>query len=150
VSSPPLGSQISLGGATGEGAICPSNGRARGLPATNIEQTDDRSGGLTRTVVPLLESFSPNDGATLYGSFVAAAQPVLSGFNDSAYGVRATVSLSIRRAGAKHRLVFVRNAAKRGGVRVRALPRGAYGATWVLTDANGDTRTVQSRFVEAR
>jgi hypothetical protein len=150
VSSPPLGSQVGAPGATGNGAVCPGSGHARGLSATNIEQSDDLSGGLTRTVVPQLQSFSPNDGATLYGSFLATAQPVLPGFSDSAYGARATVSLSVRRAGFKHRLVFVRNAAVGGGVRVRGLAPGAYDATWVLTDANGDTRTVQSRFVEAR
>jgi hypothetical protein len=149
VSSPPLGSQIGVPGATGEGHVCPGNGRARGLPGANIEQTDDFSGGLTRTVVPELQSFSPDDGATLYGAFVATAQPVLPGLNSSSYGVRATVSLSIRRAGSKHRVVFVRNAARGGGVRVKSLRPGAYDATWVLTDANGDTRTIQSRFVEA-
>jgi hypothetical protein len=150
VSSPPLGSQVGVPGATGTGAVCPASGHARGLPATNIEQSDDLSGGLTRTVVPQLESFSPNDGATLYGAFDAAAQTVLPGFDDSAYGVRARVSLSVRRVGFKHRLVFVRNVAVGGGVRVRGLAPGAYDASWVLTDANGDSRTILSRFVEAR
>jgi hypothetical protein len=150
VRSPPLGSQIGVPGATGNGAVCPGNGHARGLSATNIEQSDDLSGGLTRTVVPQLQSFSPNDGATLYGGFLVTAQPVLQGFSDSSYGARATVSLSVRRAGSKHPLLFVRNAAVEGGDRVHGLPRGAYDATWVVSDANGDTRTVQSRFVEAR
>ncbi len=149
VSSPPLGSQVGVPGVTGDGNVCPGNGHVRGLPATDIEQTDDFSGGLTRTVVPDLESFSPSDGATLYGPFRAAAQPVLPGLNGSSYGVRATVSLSISRAGSKHRVVFVRNAAHGGGVRVKSLGAGAYDATWVLTDANGDTRTIHSRFVEA-
>jgi hypothetical protein len=150
VSSPPLGPQIGASGVAGEGGVCPGNGHAGGLSATNIEQTDDFSGGLTRTVVPALESFSPNDGATLYGAFVATAQPVLPGLNSSSYGVRAAVSLSISRAGSKRRIVFVRNAAHGAGVRVKSLRAGAYNATWVLTDANGDTRTIQSRFVEAR
>jgi hypothetical protein len=35
-------------------------------------------------------------------------------------------------------------------VLVHRLPRGVYGATWVLSDANGDTRTVRTRFVELR
>jgi hypothetical protein len=34
------------------------------------------------------------------------------------------------------------------GVAVPALSTGAYGARWVVTDANGDTRTVQTRFFE--
>ena len=149
VSSPPLGSQVGVPGVTGDGNVCPGNGHVRGLPATDIEQTDDFSGGLTRTVVPELESFSPSDGATLYGPFRAAAQPVLPGPDDSSYGVRATVSLSISRAGSKHRVVFVRNAAHGAGVRVKSLGAGGYDATWVMTDANGDTRTIHSRFVEA-
>jgi hypothetical protein len=149
-SNPPIGPQVGVPGATGTGSVCPRNGSAHGLSAADIEQTDDLSGGLTRTVVPQLESLSPNAGATLYGRFIAQAQPVLPGFNDSAYGARATVSLSVHRVGSARRLVFVRNVARAGGRRVRALPRGAYDATWVLTDANGDTRTVHSRFVEAR
>jgi hypothetical protein len=32
---------------------------------------------------------------------------------------------------------------------VQALGPGAYDAKWVLTDANGDTRTVLTHFVEA-
>jgi hypothetical protein len=34
------------------------------------------------------------------------------------------------------------------GVDVPALTPGAYSARWVLTDANGDTRTVQTRFFD--
>jgi hypothetical protein len=148
VSRPPLGSQVGVGIA-GSGPVCPLSGRARGLSASDIEQTDDFSGGLTRTVVPQLESFSPSSGATLYGPFIATAQPVLPGPGGSSYGVRASVSLSVSRAGSKHRVLFLRNAARGAGVRVAALSPGAYRATWVLTDANGDTRTVYSRFVEA-
>jgi hypothetical protein len=148
VSSPPLGSQVGVGVA-GSGPVCPLSGRARGLSLSDIEQTDDFSGGLTRTVVPQLESFSPSSGATLYGPFIATAQPVLPGPGGSSYGVRARVSLSVSRAGSKHRVLFVRDAARGAGVRVAALSPGAYRATWVLTDANGDTRTVYSRFVEA-
>jgi hypothetical protein len=149
VSSPPLGPQVNASGVTGDGTVCPPSGRARGLSASNIEQTDDFSGGLTRTVVPQLESFSPSAGATLYGPFIATAQPVLPGLNGSSYGARATVSLSVSRAGSKRRVLFVHNAAHGAGVRVGALSPGAYRATWVLSDANGDTRTVRSRFVEA-
>ncbi|MGE5617471.1 MAG: hypothetical protein ACM3UX_00890, partial [Candidatus Woesearchaeota archaeon] len=57
-------------GSAGGSAICPLSGRAHGLPASGIEQTDDRSGGMTRTAVPKISSFSPADGAELYGRFV--------------------------------------------------------------------------------
>src|SRR5205807_9786441 len=63
-------SPSSLGG----GAICPPSGHAHGLPAFGIQQTDDRSGGVTRTAVPQLASFSPENGAELYGKFVALAK----------------------------------------------------------------------------
>jgi hypothetical protein len=33
---------------------------------------------------------------------------------------------------------------------VNSLRAGAYDATWVLRDSGGDTRTVLTRFVEAR
>jgi hypothetical protein len=36
------------------------------------------------------------------------------------------------------------------GVAIPELPVGSYQATWVLTDANGDTRTISTQFVEAR
>ena len=34
------------------------------------------------------------------------------------------------------------------GTPVPALKPGSYNATWVITDVNGDTRTVMTRFVE--
>jgi len=39
------------------------------------------------------------------------------------------------------------NAAGAGGVSVPSLPAGVYAARWVVTDQNGDTRTVRTRFV---
>ena len=136
--------------AAGTGLVCPDDGRAAGLPAGIIEQTDDFSGGLTRTELVGVASLSPNNGATLYGAFVASAQPALFGFNDSIYDAPATVSLSVKRLGAKHRTMFVRNVAVGHGVKINALPPGVYAATWVVTNVNGDTVTVHTRFVEAR
>ncbi len=150
VASPPIGSLVGFGGATGTGTLCPLSGRAKGLSAANIEQSDDRSGGLTRTELVGVASLSPNNGATLYGSFVAQAQPAVFGSSQSLVGAHATVSLTITRDGSKHRAVFVRNVAVGRGVPIRALPRGVYAGTWVVTDVNGDTLTVHTRFVEAK
>lgn len=41
-----------------------------------------------------------------------------------------------------------RNVNTNDGVRVSGLGRGTYTATWTLTDANGDTRTVVTQFFE--
>jgi hypothetical protein len=149
ITAPPNGPLVGLGGATGTGYVCPGDGRASGLPTGDIEQTDDFSGGTTRTELVGAASLSPNNGATLYGPFIASAQPALYGFNNSVYDAHATVSLSVRRLGAKRRSAFVRNVAVGHGVRISALPAGVYAATWVVTNVNGDTVTVHTRFVEA-
>jgi hypothetical protein len=60
------------------------------------------------------------------------------------------VSLTITPNDSAHRVLFLRNVAVGSGVRVKALPTGVYSAKWVLTDRNGDTRTIYSRFVEAK
>ncbi len=149
ITTPPNGPLVGIGGATGTGTVCPRGGRAAGLSTGDIEQTDDLSGGSTRTELVGLASLSPNNGATLYGPFIASAQPALYGFDNSVYGTRATVSLSVRRLGAKRRSVFVGNVAVGHGVRIAALGAGVYAATWVVTNVNGDTVTVHTRFVES-
>jgi hypothetical protein len=146
----PIGSAVGTGGATGTGAVCPLDGHAKNLPSSTIEQTDDFSGGLTRTVVPDLESVSPSSGATLYGPFVAQAQPFVFGSVGALRAAVATVSLTVTRNGTRHRVLFVRNVAAGSGVRERRLPTGVYAAKWVLTDRNGDTRTLYTRFIEAK
>jgi hypothetical protein len=149
LSRPPLGPAIGVGGVTGKGLACPPDGSAKGLPALDIEQTDDRSGGVTQTGVPNLESVSPNRGGTVYGSFIATAQPARFGATFSELGVPATVALTITRLGAHHRVFHAADVATASGVPVHALARGVYNATWVVRDRNGDTRTVHTRFVEA-
>jgi hypothetical protein len=149
ITAPPTGTLVGVGGAADTGTVCPGDGRAAGLPAGDIEQTDDLSGGSTRTELVGVASLAPNNGATLYGPFVASAQPALYGFNGSIYNAPARVSLSVRRLGAKHRALFVANVAVGHGVRINALPQGVYAATWVVTNVNGDTVTVHTRFVEA-
>jgi hypothetical protein len=147
---PPTGPAVDHDGATGTGVICPPSGHAKGLPAFGIEQTDDSSGGTTQTVIPDFESLTPDNGGTVYGAFTAAAQTAKFGSNFSVVGAPATVSLTITRVGAHHRAFFAHNVATASGVAVHRLARGIYNATWVLTDANGDTRTAHTRFVEAK
>lgn len=127
-------------GSLGGGAVCPPSGHAHGLPAFGIQQTDDRSGGATRTEVPQLASFSPENGAELYGKFVALAR--LGG-----HGTGSTVAVRI--AGAGHQVFHASNVATRTGVSVPAVPAGVYNVTWTVRDRNGDTRTVRSRLIEA-
>jgi hypothetical protein len=131
---------LGLSPSTGGGAICPLSGRAHGLPASGLEQTDDRSGGLTRTAVPRLASFSPADGAELYGRFVLLAKL-------GRHGPGSTTAVTIRRGG--HRVFAARNVSTAGGATVPGLPVGVYGVTWTVHDRNGDVRTVRSRLIEA-
>ena len=135
-------------GIAGSGTVCPDNGRGPGLPTAVIAQTDDFSGGLTETQVPLIESTAPIQDATLYGGFVASAQSGLPGPHGAV--VRG------RRADRRHRhpgrlgsaRVHAGNVDTASGVAVAALTPGPYVATWVLHDAAGDTRTVTTRFVD--
>jgi hypothetical protein len=126
--------------ALGGESICPPSGRAHGLPAFGIQQTDDRSGGATRTGVPQLTGFSPENGAELYGKFVVVAK----------LGKRVpgtTVAVKIVSAG--HQVFHASSVAGRSGTDVPALPRGVYGVTWTVRDRNGDTRTAHSHLIEA-
>jgi hypothetical protein len=147
---PPIGKLVDEPGATGTGAICPASGHAAGLPSFEIQQTDDRSGGLTQTVIPDFESLTPNNGATVYGPFTADAQVAKVGANFSIVGAHGSVGLTVRGVASRHRVFSSRNVATASGVAVHALAPGVYAATWVLRDANGDTRTVHTRFVEAQ
>ncbi|MGZ4173260.1 MAG: hypothetical protein ACXVQR_02165 [Solirubrobacteraceae bacterium] len=147
LSAPPLSPGIGQGPA-GTGTICPLSGNAAGLPATSIAQSDDGSGGSTRLEVPQILDTAPSEDSTVYGRFVALAGAGLPGANGGTVASGATVSLTITPAGG-HRAVFrATNVNTARGVRVRGLRSGVYRATWVLTDANGDTRTVQTRFIE--
>jgi hypothetical protein len=146
--SPPTNKAIGPPGIAGTGTICPRDGRARGLPVAHIEQTDDRSGGMTSTAVPRLRFTSPTDGATLYGPFVALAGAGIPTPDHAVIPAAASVALTITDA-AGGPVVFRAANVTAGGVAVNGLAPGTYAAKWVLTDANGDTRTVLTRFVEA-
>jgi hypothetical protein len=150
---PPLGDTpvspaIGIPGVSGTGAICPDSGRAKGLPINPISQVDDLSGGQTRTEVPVIEGTAPGPDATIYGSFVALAQTGLPGPNNSVLGARARVSVTIIRIGARRAAFRASNVTGRGVV-VRPLPLGSYHAKWVLSNPNGDTRTLNTQFVVA-
>ncbi len=136
-------------GISGTGTICPMDGDARGLSAADIAQTDEFSGGMTTTQVPLLEGTAPANDATLYGPFVALARTGLPGAHGSVIPAPARVALTITPAGGGAAVFRASNVAVPGGVPVRGLPAGAYLARWVLVDSGGDTRTVSTHFVEA-
>jgi hypothetical protein len=127
-----------FGGSALTGVICPPTGRAAGLPAGEIAQTDDRSGGVTFTRVAELVDISPIEGETMYGKFLAVAQ---------ATDRRSPVSLAILRAGRHRRVFSAHNVNKNRGVPVRSLPAGNYIAVWTVHDRNGDIREYITRFV---
>jgi hypothetical protein len=132
------------------GEICPLNGRAAGLSAAAIAQTDESSGGLTQTEVPDIENTSPSQGAIVYGAFTALAQSGLPGPDNSIVATDKTsrIALRITRASGGRTVFRAANVDTTRGVLVKALKAGSYKATWTLSDANGDTRTVTTRFVE--
>lgn len=147
VPKPPVSGSIGLG-IGGSGTICPPSGKAKGLSAVDIAQTDDFSGGETVTQIPQIESTAPIQDETLYGSFVASAQSGLPGPHGAISATGVPVALTITAAGSTHRVFHAANVDTPRGVDVPALAPGPYVATWVLRDAAGDTRTVTTRFVD--
>jgi len=150
VRTPPVGVGIGTPGVAGDGRICPLNGSARGLPTANIMQVDDRSGGETRTELPAILGTAPVQNATLYGTFVALAQAGLPGPHSTTVRTHTPVAVTITRAGSRRVAFHAGNVDTAAGAVVRGLAPGAYTATWVLSDANRDTRTIQTRFVQER
>ena len=149
VEKPPLSKAILQGGAGGTGTICPLNGHAHGLSAQLIEQTDDRSGGITDTDVPFLEGIYPTDDATVYGRFTALCKTFLPTATNGTYAGGEPVRLTITRVGSGAPAFRSANVDTASGAHVSGLARGTYHATWVVSDANGDTRTYVTRFVES-
>ena len=148
VRRPAASASVDQPGAGGSGVTCPPFGDATGLSTASIEQTDDLSGGQTRTEVPDIQVMAPISGETLYGPFIAFAQigvPVPTG---GAVPARGTVALTVTRAGARRPALRLRNVAVAQGVALPGLTPGVYFAQWVLTDSGGDTRTIRTRFVE--
>lgn len=141
----------SVDGAALADEICPSSGNATNLPASPIVQTDENSDGATQTEVPDIENTSPIEGETVYGSFTALAETGLPGGPDNP-GVptesTSTVDLSIAHSSGGSPVFHSSNVNTANGVSVTGLKPGTYKATWTINDANGDTRTVVTRFVE--
>jgi hypothetical protein len=138
------------GGSALTGEICPMNGDATGLSDAAIEQTDERSAGTTQTEVPDVENTSPIEGETVDGTFVALAQTGLPGPDNTVISTDHTsrVALKITRAAGGSAVFTSANVDTVNGVRVAGLAGGTYTATWTLSDANGDTRAVTTRFIE--
>jgi hypothetical protein len=144
-SSSPIDVLLGIGG-TAQTETCPNSGRAHGLSSQDIAQTDDFSGGQTVLALSTIESTSPIQDETLYGSFVASAQTGLPGPHGSISATGAPVALTITRAASQRPVFTAPNVDTAGGVDVPALAPGAYTARWVLRDTNGDTRTLTTRF----
>jgi hypothetical protein len=136
------------GGVALTGEICPLNGNAAGLPASAIAQTDEFSGGQTMTEVPLIVRVSPPRGENVFGTFTALARAGFRGPNNTIILNNAAIALKIAINGTT--VFSARNVNTKGGVRVSGLKPGTYTATWTLTDANGDTRTVLTQFIEEK
>jgi|GEM_PF-2234702 len=155
LTSPPLSSLAGeptavAGGSALTGEICPLSGSASGLPSSGISQTDELSGDQTQTEVPDVENTSPLDGEVVYGAFTALADSGLPGPNNTTIPTDSTtkIALAISKASGGAPVFRASNVDTPSGVRVSGLKAGSYRATWTLHDANGDTRTVITRFVE--
>jgi hypothetical protein len=148
--TPPASPAVGAPGYGGTGVICPADGRAAGLSTATIAQTDEFSGGQTELQVPNLQSTSPIADETLYGAFIASAQTGLPGPHGSTVATGVPVSLTITRAASRRVVFHAADVDTAPGLAVPALSTGAYVARWVVTDANGDTRTVQTRFFDER
>ena len=150
VTTPPTSASAGsiFGGVALTGEICPLNGNAAGLPSSTIAQTDEFSGGQTMTEVPLIVSTTPPRGGNVFGAFTARARAGFPGPNNTIIQNHARIALQITRSG---KTVFsAPNADTKDGVHVSRLRRGTYTATWTLIDANRDTRTVVTQFIEER
>jgi hypothetical protein len=137
------------GGSALTGMICPLDGTAAGLPTTALVQTDEASGGLTETEVPDIFDTSPIDGESLYGKFTAFAESGLQFSDGSVLPTNGISRISLEILTEKGHTVFkAANVGAGTGVTVTGLVPGSYLAFWTLTDVNGDTREVATRFTE--
>jgi hypothetical protein len=125
------------------------SGHAFGLPSSDIIQTDELSGGQTETEIPDLEDTSPMEGETMYGRFTALAETGFTLSGNQGFPTDAFTRVALRISTPRGRKVLkFRNVDTARGVAVPALVPGNYIATWKLIDVNGDTRVIQTRFIE--
>ena len=128
--------ELDFVGPADTGNVCVQDD-ATGMPTDTIAQTDDQSGGETVTEVADVANTSPMDGETMFGAFTALAEAT-----DAASPIELTI-------GQNGTTVFSSsNVDTAEGVGVPALAPGNYTATWMVTNPNGDTRTVTTRFIE--
>ncbi len=127
------------GGVALTGEICPLSGSAAELPTSEIAQTDEFSGGETVASVASVANTSPAQGESTYGTFTSLAQ---------ASEGEPKIELSIAKASGGSAVFTSSNVDTPSGVTVSGLEPGAYKATWKLVDANGDSRTQTTRFIE--
>jgi hypothetical protein len=138
LSSEPMNTSAGEAGVAGTGTICPSSGNASGLP-TPAGQTDEASGGQTNVALPDVADTSPIQGETVYGAFTALSEST---------GAALPISVSIAPASGGAPVFQSTNTDTDTGVAVPALKPGTYKATWTVTDPNGDTRILSTRFIE--
>lgn len=143
-------STASNGGVALTGAICPTSGKAAGLPSADIAQTDDLSGGQTETEVPDVQDTSPVDGEDVNGRFTVQATSGLATPGNTLIptDAQSRVAISIVPSAGGASVFKTSNVDTEHGVAVAGLPPGPYTAIWTLTDANGDTRSAATRFNE--
>jgi hypothetical protein len=142
----PASSGVGDAGAAGLGRICPASGHAKGLSAKVIAETDDLSGGITQTSLPVLAGTTPSNDAIVPSSFRALAQTGIPQSDGEVALTGAKVSVTIRLLGARRASVSAAGANHARGVPVTGLKAGVYTATWVISDLNGDTRTEVTKF----
>ena len=93
-------------------------------------------------------STSPLNDANVFGAFTARARAGFPGPNNTTTANNARIALHITHSG---KTVFsAPNVNTKSGVTVKGLRRGTYTAIWTLTDANNDTRTAVTQFIEQR
>jgi hypothetical protein len=140
------------GGSALTGSICPLGGNPAGLPTDLISQSDDLSGGQTQTEVPDIVGTSPIDGESLYGKFTALAETGLLLSDNTILPTDGItrVGLQIVTSSTGAPVFKASNVDTFKGVTVSGLVPGNYTAIWLMTDLNGDTRTVATRFAEQR
>lgn len=116
---------------------------------SEFSQVDENTGGRTTVTVPIVTRVLPGDNATLSG-------PEGIGYADAANIDYTTgkqshtqdpVTLRYRRLGATA-WTTSGNANTPGGARFSGLTVGRYEASWVVTDAHGDTREVTTQFAD--
>jgi hypothetical protein len=139
LSSAPTNTEAGGPGVALSGAACPANGNATGMATSSLAQTDEHSGGQTMITLPDIADTFPLANETLYGGFTA--------LSDST-GAALPISVSIAPASGGAPVFTAANTDTANGVNVPALTPGIYKATWTITDPNGDTRALVTRFIE--